>query len=123
MKRLMDANHNSIHQGTFRVSSVLHLYTGTSRGLATFVKMYFKITATFCVIVTKSSILDGRKFLNPLLLDSCRNFIEPKNLHICYHLTLYFYAHLNMEKKKLHKAQHKRQLHLLVKLKFFYFVS
>ena len=47
LKRIMDANQYGIHQGTFRVSSVLHLYTGRSRGLATFVKVYFRITATF----------------------------------------------------------------------------
>ena len=78
LKRIMGANQCGIHQDTFRVSSVLHLYIGRSRGPATFVQKHFKTTATFfCVIVTKSSILDDRKFLNPLLLCSCLNFLEP----------------------------------------------
>ena len=92
-------------------------------------KCTLKQLLPFCVIVTKSSILDGGKFLDSLLLDSCLNFLEPENLRMCYHLTSsdqYFYAHLDMEKKKLHKAQHKRPtcktaIFLFCKLKAYLF--
>ena len=43
---------------------------------------------------------------------------------MCYHLTSsnqYFYAHLDMKKTKAHKPQHKRQLHLLIKVQFLLF--
>ena len=39
MKRIMDANQYGIDQGIFRVSSVLPLYIGRSKGPATFVKV------------------------------------------------------------------------------------
>ena len=62
----MDANQYGINQGTFRVSSVLRLYIGRSKGSATLVKLL-----PFCVIVTKSSILDDGQFFDSLLLGSC----------------------------------------------------
>ena len=47
LKRIKDANQRGIHQVTFRVSSVLHLYAARSSCPAAFVKVCFKTTATF----------------------------------------------------------------------------